>query len=405
MIDFKQIWRRATARFKGRISSQDSQEPGGDLPARRDENRALQAELDNVRQQVVQASDEGARKLADLQRHVQQANDEGAHKLADMQQRVELAESESNQMQQNIQVLRTELADTAARQNTAETRARDLEAELTREHNKQKEMMHLLRDRELELERRAGRTMWIASAALLLGAVTSTTVIWGVRGNDRMLAELGKDIRDIKLSMTQQPARNLSPPVAEAFDAPAAAVTSTSVSVPEAHPVQPAAIDRQPLLPYPVALNNEYADTLSRTYESRWDTKAFFVENAQQWGVMSLANGTQYRVLGKGNGRMPSASDKVIVSYRAFTLDGKEFDSTYADQDVDAATFNIDEVMPGWKEALLRMEEGAQWELYIPPDLAHTGRTRKRSMLGYKPLIYVIELKSVVSDQESGQDE
>ena len=132
MIDFKQIWRRATARFKGRISSPDSQEPGGDLPARRDENRALQAELDNVRQQVVQASDEGARKLADLQRHVQQANDEGAHKLADMQQRVELAESESNQMQQNIQVLRTELADTAARQNTAETRARDLEAELTR---------------------------------------------------------------------------------------------------------------------------------------------------------------------------------------------------------------------------------------------------------------------------------
>ena len=267
--------------------------------------------------------------------------------------------------------------------------------------------MHLLRDRELELERRAGRTMWIASSALLLGAVTSTTVIWGVRGNDRMLAELGKDIRDIKLSMTQQPARNLSPPVAEAFDAPAAAVTSTSVSVPEAHPVQPAAIDRQPLLPYPVALNMEHADTLNRTYESRWDTKAFFVENAQQWGVMSLANGTQYRVLGKGNGngRIPSASDKVIVNYRAFTLDGKEFDSTYADQDVDAATFTVDEVMPGWKEALLRMEEGAQWELYIPPDLAHTGRTRKRSMLGYKPLIYVIELKSVVSDQESGQDE
>ena len=406
MVNFKQFWQKTVERLKGRIASPDSRELKRGLAAIRDESHALQAEMDNVRQRVVQASDEGARKLADLQLYVTQANEEGARQLADLQQRVELAESERSQVQQQVQGLRTELRDAATRQDTAETRVRELETELKREHDKQLELMQQVRDRERQLERRTGRTMWIASAALLLGAISSGAMMWSVRSNDKMLAELGKDIRAIKLSMTQQPAPILNTPVVEEFAEPAAVATSPPpVSVPAAAPVQPAATDRQDLLPYSIAGNTGDAGSPNRIYRSREDAKIFFEENARQAGIVTLPGGTQYRILSKGTGRTPAASDRVIVDYRAFLLDGTEFDSAYSDPDPDAATFTVDEVIPGWKEALLNMQEGAQWELYIPPDLAHKGSTRKRSMFGFEPLIYVIELKSVINVDDSSRDE
>ena len=403
MFDFKQIWRKIAAQLKGRGSDRGSQEFKNDLAAIRNDKPALQAILDNVRQLIAQASDEGASKMADLQQRVAQANGESAHKLADLQR--------------HVQEMRTELHDATARQETAETRVRELETELKREQIKQLKLMQQVQDRERELERRTGRTMWIASAAMLLGAVSSAAMVWSMRSNDRMLAELSKDIRDIKLSMTQQPARDLNPPVAEVFPEPAVVVASPPVTLPEASPdQQPAAdqevytmqhseTDREDLLPYSSAVYMRYSGSLGKIDTTRKDAKTFFEENARDTGVVTLPNGTQYRVLSRGVGRSPTASDKVIVDYRAFTLDGREFDSAYSDQDVDTATFTVNEVIPGWKEALLRMEEGAQWELYIPPDLAHKGGTRKRGMLGFEPLIYVIELKTVIDTDEFSPDQ
>jgi FKBP-type peptidyl-prolyl cis-trans isomerase len=100
---------------------------------------------------------------------------------------------------------------------------------------------------------------------------------------------------------------------------------------------------------------------------------------------------------------MPTLSDSVLVDYRAFLLDGSEFDSP--DEEPGEAVFAMDEVIPGWKEALLRMEEGSQWELYIPANLAHKGSTRKRGMLGFEPLVYVLELKSIFDADVPAQDQ
>ena len=400
MFDFKRIWRKIAAQVKVRDSSRGSQEF----------KHALQAKLDNVQQLVAQASDEGASKMADLQQRIAEANVESAHKLADLQQRAAHAEAEYNQIQRHVQGLRTELHDATARQETAETRARELETQLKREHIKQLELIQQVQDQQRKLERRTGRTMWIASAALLLGAMSSAAMMWSMRSNDRMLTALVKDIRDIKLSMSQQPARDPNPPMAKAFPVP-------PVTVPEAFPdQQPTAnqgastmqlpeTDREDLLPYSTEVNTEYPDALRKFGATRMDAKTFFEENARDAEVITLSNGTQYRLLRRGVGRTPTVYDKVVVDYRAFTLDGREFDSAYSDQDAEAATFTVDEVIPGWKETLLRMEEGSQWELYIPPGLAHKGRTRKRGMLGFEPLIYFIELKSVIDTDEPSPDQ
>jgi FKBP-type peptidyl-prolyl cis-trans isomerase len=99
----------------------------------------------------------------------------------------------------------------------------------------------------------------------------------------------------------------------------------------------------------------------------------------------------QYKVLRKGRGRTPGLEDLVILHYRGSLPDGREFDSSYAGKA--PAAYRVDQVIAGWREALQHMQEGSQWELYIPPELAHRTETRETS--GFLPLIYQIELISV----------
>jgi FKBP-type peptidyl-prolyl cis-trans isomerase len=131
------------------------------------------------------------------------------------------------------------------------------------------------------------------------------------------------------------------------------------------------------------------------------EAQTFFEDNARQEGVVSLPSGLQYRVLhsGNGSGLSPGASDSVVLNYRGSFLDGREFDRSEGD-----AQFNVSEVIPGWREALQQMEEGDQWELYIPPSLAHRGGIRKRGALGMQPLIYQVELVSIAPDGARAAD-
>ncbi|HYQ72479.1 MAG TPA: FKBP-type peptidyl-prolyl cis-trans isomerase [Gammaproteobacteria bacterium] len=99
----------------------------------------------------------------------------------------------------------------------------------------------------------------------------------------------------------------------------------------------------------------------------------FLAENAKHEGVVTLPSGLQYRVLETGSGRQPSATDTVSVHYRGTLIDGTEFDSSYSRNK--PATFRADRVIPGWREALQLMPEGAKWELFIPAKLAYGPRS------------------------------
>ena len=81
----------------------------------------------------------------------------------------------------------------------------------------------------------------------------------------------------------------------------------------------------------------------------------------------------------------------VILHYRGSLPDGREFGSSYADKA--PAAYRVDQVIAGWREALKRMQEGARWELYIPPELAHGTDTTETP--GFLPLIYQLELIAV----------
>ncbi len=121
------------------------------------------------------------------------------------------------------------------------------------------------------------------------------------------------------------------------------------------------------------------------------EAKEFFEENARKEGIISLPSGLQYKVLKTGQGQSPGPTDMVILHYRGSLPDGREFDSSYTEKA--PAAYRVDQVIAGWREALQRMQEGAQWELYIPPDLALSAGTWETPR--FLPLIYQIELISV----------
>jgi FKBP-type peptidyl-prolyl cis-trans isomerase len=96
---------------------------------------------------------------------------------------------------------------------------------------------------------------------------------------------------------------------------------------------------------------------------------AFLAENGKKEGVVTLESGLQYKILEEGDGPSPAAEDTVEVHYTGTLIDGTEFDSSHR-RGV-PATFGVNQVIPGWTEALQLMKEGAKWQLVIPPALAY----------------------------------
>ena len=102
------------------------------------------------------------------------------------------------------------------------------------------------------------------------------------------------------------------------------------------------------------------------------ESEAFLAENGRKEGVVTLPSGLQYKVIKEGSGPTPKATDTVITNYRGTLLNGTEFDSSY--KRGQPATFGVTQVIPGWTEALQKMNVGSKWQLFIPAKLAYGER-------------------------------
>ena len=122
--------------------------------------------------------------------------------------------------------------------------------------------------------------------------------------------------------------------------------------------------------------------------------EAFLAENKKKEGVVTLPDGLEYRVIKAGSGKTPQVADTVTVHYRGTLIDGTEFDSSYSRGG--PATFQVNRVIPGWREVLPLMQEGAEWQVFIPPELAYGERGMRGSKIGpHATLIFDIQLISV----------
>ena len=119
----------------------------------------------------------------------------------------------------------------------------------------------------------------------------------------------------------------------------------------------------------------------------------FLAKNKTQPGVVTLADGLQYKVLTAGDGAKPGLNDQVTVNYEGRLVDGTVFDSSY--KRGQPATFGVNAVIPGWTEALQLMPVGSTWELYIPASLAYGTRGVPGVIGPNEVLIFKVELLSI----------
>lgn len=120
---------------------------------------------------------------------------------------------------------------------------------------------------------------------------------------------------------------------------------------------------------------------------------AYLSKNKSQPGVVTTKTGLQYKIDKQGTGAAPGPKDTVTVHYRGHLVDGTEFDSSYKRNE--PATFGVDQVIPGWTEALQLMTPGAKYTLFIPPELGY-GKYGAGPTIGpNEALIFEVELLSV----------
>ncbi|MGD2056559.1 MAG: FKBP-type peptidyl-prolyl cis-trans isomerase, partial [Gammaproteobacteria bacterium] len=285
----------------------------------------------------------------------------------------------------------------------AGTRVDSLELRLREQQQEHDAALQRALVRERRQARRLTAALMVAAAAFVLGIAGSAINFWEVRNTTRLLAEVSHGISQIRITMEGRAAGTVPAPSPRV--APAEPLDeSASPDIPESLPPGPEAASQETAsaeqglsgqkLPEPDFVVSKSLPLDDHTFRSRQDARAFFEENARQPGVISLPNGLQYRELIPGTGRSPGSSDQVVVEYRAFRPDGTETDNSFKGEL--PTTFTVDEAIPALKEALPLMQEGAQWELYIPARLAYPG-VRKRGTRGFEPLILTVELISVVA--------
>lgn len=121
---------------------------------------------------------------------------------------------------------------------------------------------------------------------------------------------------------------------------------------------------------------------------------AFLAANATKKGVKVLPNGLQYKVLTEGTGLKPIDGQTVSTHYAGALINGKQFDSSY--DRGEPTSFNINQVIAGWTQALKMMPVGSKWELYIPQELAYGERAMGANIPAYSTLVFTIELLEIV---------
>ncbi|MFV0417371.1 MAG: FKBP-type peptidyl-prolyl cis-trans isomerase [Dysgonomonas sp.] len=154
----------------------------------------------------------------------------------------------------------------------------------------------------------------------------------------------------------------------------------------------------------PVAMSYEEAQQVMNEYFTKLqgerlelNQKAgqeFLSINKERPGVTTLPSGLQYEIIKEGNGAKPKATDQVECHYHGTLIDGTVFDSS-VDRG-EPATFGVNQVIPGWVEALQLMPAGSKWKLFIPSNLAYGERGAGQSIEPNSTLIFEVEILNIL---------
>ena len=143
---------------------------------------------------------------------------------------------------------------------------------------------------------------------------------------------------------------------------------------------------------------SQYIDELDKKMtDARIKANEEYLENNKQIdGVVTTESGLQYKIINPGDPEAKHAgpTDTVSCHYEGWLLDGTLFDSSL--QRGMPAEFGVNQVIPGWTEALQLMNPGAKWHLVIPSDLAYGAQGAGGVIPPHSALIFDVELLKVL---------
>jgi FKBP-type peptidyl-prolyl cis-trans isomerase len=104
----------------------------------------------------------------------------------------------------------------------------------------------------------------------------------------------------------------------------------------------------------------------------------------------TTASGLKYKVLRKGTGEKPKASNTVTVNYRGWLDNDKEFDSSY--RRGQPISFPLNQVIAGWTEGMQLVGKGGMIELEIPSKLGYGTQGAGNAIPANARLHFLVEL-------------
>jgi FKBP-type peptidyl-prolyl cis-trans isomerase FklB len=121
--------------------------------------------------------------------------------------------------------------------------------------------------------------------------------------------------------------------------------------------------------------------------------KQFMAANAARDEVTTTDSGLQYEVLETGDGEKPGLQSTVVTHYHGTLLDGTVFDSSV--ERGEPSEFGVNQVIPGWTEALQMMSVGDKWRIACPPKLAYGEQGAGDSIPPDTALVFEIHLIAI----------
>jgi FKBP-type peptidyl-prolyl cis-trans isomerase len=130
----------------------------------------------------------------------------------------------------------------------------------------------------------------------------------------------------------------------------------------------------------------------------------YLVNYGKQPGVTTTASGLEYKVItsGPADGPHPQPNDEVKVNYEGRLIPKNNtpspddiFDSSYQRGAPDI--FTVNQVVPGWTEALQLMRPGDVWELAIPARLAYGDEGAGGKIPPGATLLFKVELQGILA--------
>lgn len=91
-------------------------------------------------------------------------------------------------------------------------------------------------------------------------------------------------------------------------------------------------------------------------------------------GFQKTDSGLYYKILEKGSGAKAQKGEKVSVHYEGQLINGTVFDSSFKRNEPIDFNVGTGQVIPGWDEGILLLEEGDKARFVIPSHLAYGSR-------------------------------